>query len=50
LVQLFSLNKILIFTNLCLLYQAWGENGVSGVKKRGVGIKGMQNTGLDHRP
>jgi len=32
---IFSLNKILTLTNLCLLYQGWGENDVSGVKKRG---------------
>jgi len=46
---LLSLNKILTFANLCLLYQVWGQNDAWGVKKGGV-IKSLRNTGLDHRP
>jgi len=34
-----SLNKILTFTNLCFLYQPWGENDLLGAKKGGLELK-----------
>jgi len=41
-----GLIKFFKFTIFCLLYQAWGENDVSGV---GVEITNLRNASLDHR-